>query len=137
MSPNERVLSVLFIDDDVGILDAFGRYLEMSGLRVTLATNPLEAIARVGAITPDVIVLDVAMPGVDGFTVVDTLRARPEAAHIPIVILTGLPIERLCRDHVGQDRRISACVQKPCSPDELLDVVRAIKTAAATVEGDR
>lgn len=133
MSPTERTLSVLFIDDDLDVLDAFGRYLEMSGIRTTLATNPREALAQLGTIVPDVIVLDVAMPGVDGFAVVDALRARPDTTDIPIVILTGLPIDRICRDDAYRKRRVSACVQKPCSPDELVEVVRAIRTAAASV----
>jgi CheY-like chemotaxis protein len=133
VSPSECNLSVLAVDDDEDILDAYGRYFEGCGIRMTAITDPHEAIARAGEIRPDVIMLDVAMPGLNGFAVIDALRARPVAARIPIVIVTGLPVDLVRGGRVCEDRNVSAYVQKPCTPDQLRALVRAIKTAATAV----
>lgn len=116
---NRNKLSVLFVDDDVDVLECFGHYFKAAGVDLTKTTNPREAIATAARILPDVIVLDVVMPEVDGFDVFDALQARRETAQIPVVLFTGFGV----RD-VSRTRPVCACVQKPCSPKDLLSVVR-------------
>jgi CheY-like chemotaxis protein len=112
-------LSVLFVDDDHEVLEAFGGYLETSGVQVTKAANARDAIVAAARLLPNVIVLDVAMPGLDGYAVIHALQARAETSQIPVVLFTGTTSPRIRREP-----QVRACVQKPCTPNELLGVVR-------------
>jgi CheY-like chemotaxis protein len=116
---NRNRLSVLFVDDDADVLECFGHYFKAAGVDLTKTTDPREAIATAARLLPDVIVLDVVMPEVDGFDVFDALAARRETAQIPVVLFTGLGVQE-----VSKARHVCACVQKPCSPKDLLGVVR-------------
>jgi CheY-like chemotaxis protein len=118
---NQEKISVLFVDDNVEVLDSFGRYLQTSGLDVTMTTDPWAAIAKARDIMPHVIVLDVAMPSIDGYAVVDALQ-QGATRQIPVVLFTGLPASRL-QNAPG----VYACVQKPCTPEHLLGVVRMFR----------
>lgn len=119
MALNRSKLSVLFVDDDREVLDCFGRYMEAAGLAVVRAQSGKEAVALARELVPDVIVLDVAMPVMDGFEVVEALQERMETRQIPVVLFTGLPPERMRRAP-----QIFAQVQKPCAPAHLLGVIR-------------
>jgi CheY-like chemotaxis protein len=113
-------LSVLFVDDDPEVLDCFGLYMRANGVEVDTTTNPREALRRVDRKRPDVIVLDVAMPGMDGYAVIDALQGRADTAEIPVVLFTG----RLGPNDAARNTRAQAVVRKPCTPKELLGVVR-------------
>jgi CheY-like chemotaxis protein len=114
-------LSALFVDDNLDVLECFGRYFETAGVDVAKAADAGGAIATAIHARPDVIVLDVALPGLNGLDVLDALRLRQDTAQIPIVLFTGLPVE-----DVAQARRVDACVQKPCTPKALLGLVRLL-----------
>jgi CheY-like chemotaxis protein len=114
-------LSVLFVDDDAGLLASFGRYLEAAGLDVTAIEDPHAAVTQARERQPHVIVLDMAMPGLDGFAVMSALLRERETAQIPVVLFTALPWE-----DAFQKPQVRACVQKPCTPKDLLGVVRMI-----------
>ena len=118
-SRNRNRLSVLFVDDDKDVLECFGHYFRTAGIDLTKTSDPREAITTAAQLLPDVIVLDVAMPQLDGFDVFDALSARRETAQIPVVLFTGL-----CVTEVSRMRPVSACVQKPCAPKDLLSIVR-------------
>jgi CheY-like chemotaxis protein len=120
-----RKLSVLLVDDDPDILECFGYYFRDAGLEVTGMTDPREAIAAASRILPDVIVLDVKMPDLDGFDVIDAIRARPETAAISIVLFTGSLLPG-----VSGVRQVSACVRKPSTPSQLLALVQMLANRA-------
>jgi two-component system cell cycle response regulator DivK len=92
-------------------------YLRFVGLEVDEATNGEDAVARALTRRPDVIVMDISMPTMDGCTAVSLLRADPRTASVPVIALTG---------YIGKDReqqaRAAGCdayLLKPCLPDAL------------------
>ncbi len=80
---------VLVVDDDPDILEAICDILGTESYRVARAKNGLEALDQVDAERPDVILLDLMMPVMDGVTFAQALRQRPAAADVPIVIISA------------------------------------------------
>ncbi|HLK10634.1 MAG TPA: response regulator [Candidatus Binatia bacterium] len=85
---------VLIVDDHADIRVICAKALEKAGYRTVTAGSGDDALATLGAGTPDLIVLDLMMPGMDGFTTAHMLRSRPETAHTPIIVLTAASAER-------------------------------------------
>ena len=120
MNDNDHVLVV---DDDRGIRELVGAYLEKQGLRVTLAANGREMRNALMHATPDLILLDIMMPGEDGLTLCRELRAGKHRA-IPIVMLTARDDET---DRVvGLELGADDYVPKPFAVRELLARIRAV-----------
>jgi CheY-like chemotaxis protein len=118
-------MHALIVDDDADIREVARLSLELvGGWDVSVAECGSEAIERAGALAPDVILLDVMMPGIDG---VDTLRALahdPGTCHIPVIFLTA-------KAQVGERRRLEeagACglIAKPFDPMSLANEVEVI-----------
>ncbi len=80
---------VLVVDDSMLIRLAVTRFLEEHGFRVELATNGLEALEVVSNNPPDLIITDLNMPKMSGAELIEALKARPESAGIPIVVVAG------------------------------------------------
>jgi CheY-like chemotaxis protein len=116
-------LSILLVDNDPDTLDCFSIYLRMSGVTVRTATGGRAALRLAALVRPDVIVLDIAMPDMDGFEVVNGLKQDPETAAIPVVLFTGTVLRKDVK------RRAEVCVSKPCRPADLLRVVQEVGTA--------
>lgn len=100
MDSAERV--VLIVDDDPGILDLHSRLVEQAGCRAVCAHNGRAALEILEHSRPDLILLDLMMPELDGFAVLDALRARETTRDIPVIVLTAhvldeTDIERLNR----------------------------------------
>jgi len=81
---------ILLVDDDEGFLLAAGTLLEAAGYEVTQALDAAEARKRLADQTPDLILLDVLMPGEDGFTFADNLTRDERLGQIPIVLVTAV-----------------------------------------------
>jgi DNA-binding response OmpR family regulator len=118
---------VLVVDDDPTVSDVVRRYLEQDGCRVTVVADGLAALAAVAAAPPDLVVLDLMMPGIDGLEV--CRRLRRDLPHLPIVMLTALGEEadRVVGLEVGADDYVT----KPFSPRELVLRVRSVLRRAA------
>ena len=80
---------VLVVDDDPDILDAICDILEAEGYRVARARHGQEALAQVDGERPDVILLDLMMPVMDGVAFAQALRLRPAASSVPIVVISA------------------------------------------------
>jgi DNA-binding response OmpR family regulator len=113
---------VLVVDDDPTVSDVVRRYLEQDGCRVKLVSDGLAALAAVSAETPDLVVLDLMMPGIDGLEV--CRRLRRQVPHLPVVMLTALGEEadRVLGLEVGADDYVT----KPFSPRELVLRIRSV-----------
>jgi DNA-binding response OmpR family regulator len=125
---------VLVVDDDPTVSDVVRRYLEQDGFRVRLATDGLAALAAVGAETPDLVVLDLMLGGIDGLEV--CRRLRRELPDLPVVMLTALGEEadRVVGLEVGADDYVT----KPFSVRELVLRVRSVlRRAAPSTEDNR
>jgi len=80
---------ILVVDDEPSIVDLLREALRYAGFSVTSTDNGPDAVRLARESRPDLIVLDVMMPGRDGFEVLRTLKAQPETAAIPVVLLTA------------------------------------------------
>ncbi|MBM0260241.1 response regulator transcription factor [Micromonospora sp. 4G55] len=113
---------VLVVDDDRTVSDVVCRYLEHAGYQVDHVADGAAALAAVAAAPPQLVVLDVMLPGVDGLEVCRRLRERPDG--VPIVMLTarGDEADRILGLQLGADDYLS----KPFSPRELVLRVRSV-----------
>jgi len=121
MTDEAAVPSVLIVDDEAAILDLAEMYLQSDGFRVRRAVSGTEALAAVAADPPDLMVLDIMLPGIDGWEVCRRVRAERD---LPIIMLTALgdPIDRVVGLELGADDY----VVKPFHGRELVARVRAV-----------
>ena len=112
---------VLVVDDEPVVCDVLARYLERDGFEVHTAADGEDAVARFEATDPDLVLLDLMLPKLDGFGVFRAIRARSES---PVIMLTarGEVTDRIVGLDVGADDYIS----KPFSPSEVAARVRAV-----------
>lgn len=123
LAPSPRP-TLLVVDDQANVRHATRRILEAAGFEVKEAASGSDGL-RIAATTPDLIILDVQMPDIDGFEVCQRLKADPATANIPIIHLSG--VYRGVKDRVrGLDTGADAYVTKPFEPAELVAVVRAL-----------
>ncbi|HEV8460747.1 MAG TPA: HD domain-containing phosphohydrolase [Gaiellaceae bacterium] len=113
-------MRLLLVDDDPGLRELLRTTFEIFDLELDEADSAAMAARRIAARRPDVIVLDVLMPGIDGVEYAAKLKVDPQTAHIPVVLLTGS--ERADLDGSAADE----VVRKPFSPLELLGVVERL-----------
>ena len=112
---------VLVVDDSSVVRELIAVNLELEGLEVVRCVDGMEALERVAEQRPDAITLDVVMPRLDGFAVVERLRADRSTAEIPIVIVTGrASAADLTR---GEALGVDAYLTKPFEPSELVATV--------------
>jgi len=118
-----RRKKILVVDDEPDVAYLVRVYLEKSGYQAIVATSGWEALEKASQERPDLITLDIILPDLDGFTVLERLKAEPTTASIPVVVLT-----------IVQDRdraiRLGAVeyLTKPIDEAQLLDCVRRILT---------
>src|SRR5215470_6276228 len=125
---------VLVVDDDLTVADVVRRYLERDGYRVLLAADGETALQLAGEHEPDLVVLDLMLPGIDGLEVCRRLRTTSD---VPVIMLTALGEE--CDRVVGLQLGADDYVTKPFSPRELAlrvaSVLRRAKTPATAIDG--
>jgi GAF domain-containing protein/CheY-like chemotaxis protein/anti-sigma regulatory factor (Ser/Thr protein kinase) len=111
---------VLVIDDEAAIRDLMQRYLAKEGFRVVVAASGEEGLRLARELRPDAITLDVMMPGMDGWAVLTALKADPDVADIPVVMLTIVDDKNL-----GYALGAADYLTKPIERERLLTVLRA------------
>jgi PAS domain S-box-containing protein len=116
--------TILVVDDSVLSAQLVQTHLERAGYRVMLAHDGKQALEQVKASPPDLIILDVMMPGLDGFTVCERLKTNSNTWFIPVVLLTALngPRDRVQGIEAGADDFLS----KPFNREELIARVRSL-----------
>ena len=127
---------VLVADDDAWILRMVSTVLEKSGYSVETAIDGEDAMARAAERIPDLLITDVMMPRMDGWTLVRNLRARPETSMLPVIFLTALSSDddRIRGFKLGADDYVT----KPFRFEELdLRVAKTLRRAHAMVEDTR
>jgi DNA-binding response OmpR family regulator len=113
---------ILLIDDDPDVRLAMHVRLKANGYETAFASDALTSISEARKHQPDVIILDLGLPGGDGFVVIERLKRHPALSVIPIIVVSG-------RDSIGnKDRALKAgakvYLQKPVDNGELLAVIR-------------
>jgi CheY-like chemotaxis protein len=81
---------VLLVDDDARLVHIVGLYLEVQQFDVVTAASGEEAMTQLGLGLPDLVILDVMMPGIDGISLCRRIRAMPDAERLPIIVFTAL-----------------------------------------------
>ena len=114
-TPESTRPTVLLVDDDRASLDLMGAYLESSGLRLERATDGVEALRLTRELRPEAVVLDIRLPGMDGWQVLEQLRADQKTADIPVVVASV--VDARAR---GLALGAVAYLLKPVSRDDLL-----------------
>jgi DNA-binding response OmpR family regulator len=124
-----RPAKILAVDDEPDLIDLMQYHLVRAGHEVTTATNGWEAIHSVRQNRPDIILLDLMLPDLDGFGVCEILRRDPLTATIPIVIVSAWssPDSR----HLGLELGALDYLTKPFSPHELVERVNRLVEARA------
>ncbi|MBI2442207.1 MAG: response regulator [Lentisphaerae bacterium] len=116
--------TILLIDDEKDILLTIGDFLNINGFTVLTATNGEEALRRLEGDKPDLIILDINMPKMNGLAFLSTVQAKPEWADIPVYVFTG----RANMEQYFEEIRVAGFMAKPCLPDKLLKDIRNILT---------
>ncbi len=120
---------ILFIDDDIDTLKLVGLMLERQGYEIAVASDGLSGLSKAASEQPDLILLDVMMPDLDGFEVTRRLRADPSLAHIPIIMFTA---KTMVDDKVaGFEAGVDDYLTKPTHPAELTAHVKAVLARSA------
>jgi len=119
---------ILVVDDYQDAREMYAEYLQFSGFRVAEARNGNEALEQAFALKPDLILMDLSLPGMDGWEATRRLKSDEATRHIPIVALTGHALAG-----ASEGARRAGCdsfVTKPCLPDDLvIEVRRMLGTA--------
>ena len=124
---------VLVVDDDVALLQTLTDGLELLGnFQVEQATNGDDGLEQCYEIHPDCMVIDIKMPGLNGYQLVRALRGDQETAAIPLIMLTALATEP--QQFAGLASGVDQYLVKPVMPDEL---VAAVQRAVRVSEQDR
>jgi CheY-like chemotaxis protein len=123
---------VLVVDDDTDSRELYAEYLGSSGWEVEAVTDGDEALAVAASFGPDVVVMDLAMPALDGFEATRRLKRDARTRDIPVVCVTSYAHREVDALRAG----FAVFLSKPCAPSELLGVIEELVRAPAAAEGD-
>jgi CheY-like chemotaxis protein len=107
---------ILVVDDTADTREMYALYFRSRGFTVETASNGHSAIDAAHRWHPDVIVMDVAMPGLDGISATRAIKQDPHTVDIPVVLLTAYPIRAIKGGALEMSARF---VMKPCAPEDL------------------
>ena len=116
--------SILLVEDNEGNIETMTTYLQSRGYQVVVAEHGRQAIELVQVHHPDIILMDIQMPGMDGFEATERIRQIPECAAIPIIALTALAMPADCQRclDAGADRYVA----KPVKLSQLVATIEAL-----------
>ena len=122
---------ILIVEDEPDIIELLAYNLYQAGFKTEAVFNGADALEQVKIQQPDLVLLDLLLPEVDGLEIWRTLKRDPETAGIPIIMLTakGEPIDRIVGLELGADDYIT----KPFSPREVMLRIRAVLRCAPNV----
>src|SRR6476619_7245351 len=121
MAPQQ---TVLIVEDDADIRRMYSQALLMAGFLVREARGGFEALQKVDSDPPDIVVLDLSLPGLDGFTVHAELAAHAHTRSIPIIVVTGTTGNL-------DDLDVACLLRKPITPDSLVIAVKKCLASSA------
>jgi CheY-like chemotaxis protein len=120
--PRRLTAIVLLVEDHETSADGYAQLLTAAGYRVVRAKNGYEALAVVSREPPSLILLDLKLPKLDGWELLDRLKGDSSMSAIPVVVVTGDPLPS--HHEVARSRGAAAVLTKPVEPHDLLDAVR-------------
>ena len=124
MTKSREKPRVLLVDDYPDAREMYAEYLEFSGFDVVQAANGVEALQRALDDHPDIILMDLSLPVMDGWEATRRLKADARTAHIPVVALTGHALAGVSEG--AKKAGCDAFITKPCLPDALVKEIRKL-----------
>lgn len=120
---------ILLVEDDVSLRDVYSARLQAEGYVIVVAANGEEALAMAVKEKPDLVLLDVMMPRISGFDVLDILRSTPETARVKVIMMTALssPEDRDRGQKLGVDRYL---VKSQVTLEEVVATIAAVLNQA-------
>ena len=115
---------ILIADDDADAREMYALYLDMVGYMVAVARDGREAVKKARELRPDLIVMDLDMPDIDGWSAIRQLQADADTASIPIVVLTGHDFKDYLKPAALAAGAVAYLI-KPCLPEQLAREVSA------------
>jgi DNA-binding response OmpR family regulator len=112
---------ILIVDDELNLINMLQRLLRNFGYDVAIATDGLEALEQANQFKPDVILLDIKIPHMDGIQVLKTLRSAPRFAETPIIVLSAKG--QLHEINAGMEAGADTYLCKPVMFDEILNTI--------------
>lgn len=131
-APADRKWLVLIVEDMLDARELYAEYLTYAGFSVATAINGHEAVRLAQLLKPDLVLMDIRLPGMDGLEATADLKRDPQTSHIPVVAITADPsfeVADRCRE-AGCD----AFITKPVLPDEVVRQIRAVLERGAGAE---
>jgi two-component system cell cycle response regulator DivK len=113
---------VLVVEDYADAREMYVEYLRYAGFAVAEAQNGLEAVERAVALRPALVLMDLALPGMDGWEATRRLKADERTRHIPVVAITGHALAG--HADAARDAGCDGFLTKPCLPDALVEEIR-------------
>jgi len=117
------MIKLLIVDDESGLCEYLRDFFGPKGYQVSIATSAQEALAFVERETPELVLLDINMPGINGFEVIKHLKEDKNTCDIPIVVLTGTYISEDDKKH-GLTLGVAKYLTKPFSADDLVKEIK-------------
>lgn len=119
-----RAPKILVVDDEDDVVNLVSFNLRAAGMEVLVARNGVEAVEVTRVTRPDLVILDLMMPELDGISVCELIRQQPESAETPVIMLTAWATDRARL--VGLQAGASDYITKPFSPRELVRRVQSL-----------
>src|SRR5438094_10036839 len=115
---------ILVVEDNPELLELLQLNFKEAGFAISTATDGVEALEQARAVSPDLVLLDLLLPELDGFAVCEILRRDPATASVPVIMLTGVS-GQLAR-YAGLESGASEYVTKPASPKQLVSRIKTL-----------
>src|SRR6202007_2476759 len=130
MNTKEARPRVLIVDDYPDAREMYSEYLQFSGFDVVEAPSGMEALQRVVDAAPDIILMDLSLPVMDGWEATRRLKADKRTAAIPVVALTGHALAGILEG--AKKAGCDAFVTKPCLPEDLVKEIQKVLNATTS-----
>jgi len=130
----EEQATILIVDDDPDILEGILMILDTQPYRTATAGDGIKCMKMMEEEVPDLLILDLLMPRMDGWGVIREMRSEPRFANVPILILTTVVEDASRRRYeleTGMTMDVQDYVQKPARPDDLIQRVKKMLAAKA------
>jgi CheY-like chemotaxis protein len=127
-TPDLRGAVVMVVEDHRGTLDMFEHVLRATGAKVIVAESGLKAVAILRRVLPSVIIVDIEMPEVDGFSFVGAARAVPATRHLPMIAMSGVPLDLHRQD--WREAGFARALLKPVDPFVVCGIIAEMMDGA-------
>ncbi len=124
ISPEQKF--VLIIEDDDTVADFLKYYISKQGFNVDIANDGTTALKKIKTCPPDLIVLDVMLPGISGYEIVKSLQSNLQYKKIPIIVITGKLKDKTTESMFSFEPNVKFFMHKPVQPDLLLSKIHQL-----------